>query len=467
MMRSERLRSRFWGLVLATALAGSVAAQPRIVRLNVTAFDGHGQPAADLTRADFQIQDAGKDQPLVFFDAIRPAPGTVSHCTLILFDLLNADITNRTFAADEIVKSLQARESSDFLYFYLLTPDLKIQTVHGLPAGAADIRPAGKPWTKNIRLEMSEALKNANQLRQGGLTDDERVRRTFAALNTIISSLALLPGPKNVVWISRGVPISLRVASGGDALDYKPMLRELAKVCTREKVTVFTVNPSTSAVPSTGELASVETLQTIAKLTGGRLYTANSTGKAVAQATDGWRGEYSLGYLPSDESWDGQFHKLKVSTGRKGIELLAPEGYYADRPDPTEAMRVALQNAVSSPFDSPEIGLRATAAKGNVNGLQDLEIRVNYEDALVLPKDGKYATDLVLAIVDYGALGPKSISPPDVMHVSMNEQQNAAAKKDGILLTREHAVGGGIERMRLIVYDPATHLWGAAMVAVK
>ena len=463
MKQNERLRSRFWGLVLATALAGSVAAQPRIVRLNVTAFDGHGKPVADLTKADFQVQDNGKEQPLVFFNRIRPVAGTVSHATLILFDLLNSDITNGTFAADEIVKSLQGRESSDFLYFYLLTPDLKIQSVHGLPARVADIGPADKPWTKNIRTVLSDALNNANQLRQGGLTDDDRVRRTFAALTTIISSLALLPGPKSVVWISRGVPISVRPASGGDAIDYKPMLRELAKVCTREKVTVFTANPSTSTAPS----ASVETLRTIASLTGGRLYTANSIGKAVAQATDGWRGEYSLGYLPADESWDGKLHKLKVSTGRKGIELLAPESYYADRPDPTEAMRVALQNAVSSPFDSPEIRLRAMAAKGKVNGLQNLEIRVNYEDALVLSKDGKYSADLVLAIVDYGALGPKSISQPDVMHLTMNEQQRAEAMKDGILLTKEHALGQGIERMRLIVYDPATHLWGATMAAVK
>jgi VWFA-related protein len=463
MKQNERLRSRFWGLVLATALAGSVAAQPRIVRLNVTAFDGHGQPVTDLTKADFQVQDAGKEQPLVFFHPIRQAPGTISHSTLILFDLLNSDSTNRTLAADEIVKSLQARESSDFLYFYLLTPDLKIQTVHGLPAAAADIRPADKPWTKNIRPLLSDALKNADQLRQAGLTDDDRVRRTFAALTTIISSLALLPGPKNVVWISRGVPVSVRPASGGNAIDYKPMLRELAKVCTREKVTVFPVNPSSSAAPPAG----VETLQTLASLTGGRLYTANSIGKAVAQATDGWRGEYSLGYLPGDENWDGKLHKLKVSTGRKGIELLAPESYFADRPDPTEAMRVALQNAVASPFDSPEVRLRATAAKGKVNGLQDLEIRVNYEDALVLPKDGKYTADLVLAIVDYGSLGPKSISPPDLMHVSMNEQQHATAMKEGILLSREHAVGAGIERMRLIVYDPATHLWGATMIAVK
>ena len=272
MKQNERLRSRFWGVVLATALAGSVAAQPRIVRLNVTAFDGHGKPVADLTKADFQVQDNGKEQPLVFFDAHPAGAGTISHATLILFDLLNADITNGTFAADEIVKSLQGRESSDFLYFYLLTPDLKIQTVHGLPAGRPISVPRISHGPKISGTVLSDALKNANQLRQGGLTDDERVRRTFAALTTIISSLALLPGPKSVVWISRGVPISLRPAGGGDAIDYKPMLRELAKICTREKVTVFTVNPSTSTVPSTSELASVETLRTIASLTGGRLY---------------------------------------------------------------------------------------------------------------------------------------------------------------------------------------------------
>jgi VWFA-related protein len=459
--------TKFAQFALAAVLAASASAQPKMVRLNVTAFDSHGQPAGDLTKADFQIQDAGKDQPLAFFHANGNVPGTVSHSTLILFDLLNADITNRTFAADEIVRSLQGRESSELLSFYLLTPDLKLQTVHSLPVSASDIRPADKPWTKDIKAMLADALKNANQLRQGGLTEDERVRRTLGALTTVVSSMATLPGQKNVVWISRGVPVSLRVAGGGDQIDYKPMLRELAKVCVKQRVTVYAVSPSASAVPSQSELASVDTLQTLANLTGGRLYTANGIGKAVTQSADGWRGSYTLAYVPSAESWDGKLHKLKIASTRRGIDLLSPDSYYADRPDTTESMRNALQGAVSSPFDSPEIRLRVTVEKTKIPGMFNLQIRANYDDALVTEKDGRYVTDLVFTILDYSVQGPKSVTSPNIMNISMNQQQSNAAQKDGILLTQDHAVEASIERMRIIVYDPATGQIGSTMVPVK
>ena len=101
-----------------------------MVRLNVAAFDGRGQPAGDLGMADFQIQNAGTEQAPAFFHVNKSAPGAASHATLVLFDLLNAGITNRTFSTDEIVRSLQGRETSDFLYFYLPTPDIKLQPVH-------------------------------------------------------------------------------------------------------------------------------------------------------------------------------------------------------------------------------------------------------------------------------------------------------------------------------------------------
>lgn len=452
---------KFAGFALAAMLAGAAGGQPQMVRLNVAAFDGRGQPVTDLTKADLQIQDAGKEQPIAFFHPGTRAAGAISHATVVLFDLLNADITNRNFSTDEIVKSLQGRETSDFLYFYLLTADIKLQAVHALPNSAADIRPSDTPWTRNIRALLDEALKNANRLRQGGLTEDDRERRTYDVLSQVVSTLAMIPGRKNIVWISRGVPIELRLASGGEAIDYKPLLRKFAEACVRAKVAVYTVNPSTSAVPSQGDLASVETLQQIANLTGGRLYTSNSIGRAVTQAADEWRGDYTIGYLASADNWDGKLHKVKVSTGRRGLDMMFPDAYTAERPDAAAAMRGALQAAVSSPFDSPEMRLKVTAAKGHI------QIRVDYADALVTEKDGRFTADLVLTIVDYNAKGPKAIAPPAAMSVSMNAQQSVAAMKDGILLTQDRPVGDGIERMRIIVYDPATGLVGSAMVAVQ
>lgn len=449
-------------LALAVWFIGAAAAQQPMIRLNVAAFDGRGQPVSDLGRADLQIQDAGREQALAFFHVSHPGPGAISHATLVLFDLLNADMTNRTFSTDEIVHSLQGRETSDFLYLYLLTPDIKLQPVHALPNSPADLKAGDPPWTRNIRTLLDDALKNANRLRQGGLVEDDRVRRTYEALTTVVSTLALIPGHKNVVWVSRGIPIALRVVSGGDEINYRPLLRKFADACERAGVSIIPVNPSTSAVPSESELSSVETLQQLANLTGGRLYTANSIGKAVTQAADAWRGTYTLAYLPAADNWDGKLHKLKVSAARRGLDLLYRDAYYADRLDATERVRAALQLAVSSPFDFPEMRLEVTAVKGKA-----LEIRVNPEDVFLAAKDGRFTANLALAIVDYTAKGPKSISPPAAMNVSMSQQQHDAALLSGILLTQDHPAAEGVERLRVIVYDQATGLAGSRTIGLK
>lgn len=458
--------TKFAGLAVAALLAGGAAAQAPMVRMNVTAFDGKGQPVGDLTAADLQIQDGGKEQAPVFFHAGPRKAGAVSHATLVLFDLLNADMTNRGFSTDEIVKGLQGRETSDLLYFYLLTPDIKLQAVRALPNSPSDVRPGEAPWTKNIRTLLDGALKNANKLRTSGLNEDDRVRRTYEVLAQVVSTMAMIPGRKNIVWISRGIPISIRLASGGEEIDYRPLVRKFTEACALAKVSVYTVNPSASAVPSATDLASVETMQQISNLTGGRLFSSNSIGKAVGQAADEWRGDYTIAYVPPADSWDGKLHKVKVSSSRKGMDLLYPEGYYADKPDAGTMMRAALQAAVSSPFDSPEVRLQVTPQKGKAAGTVQLQIRVDDGDVLVTAKDGRYKADLVVTVVDYTAKGPKAIAPPAGMNVSMTEEQHAAAVKDGILLTQERPVGEGIERMRVIVYDPATNLAGSATVSV-
>jgi VWFA-related protein len=451
----------FAKFLLCALLAGAAAGQTPTVRMHIAAFDNKGQPVGDLTAADIQIQDAGKDQAVSFFRPAARATGGVSHATLVLFDLMNADATNRGFSTDEIVKALQTRETSDLLYFYLLTPDIKLQAVHPLPNSPADVHSGEAPWTKKIRPLLEDALKAANRLRQSGLTEDDRVRRTYEALAQVVSTLAMMPGQKNIVWISRGIPISLRLASGGEAIDYKPLIRKFTAACTQAKVAVYTVNPSTSAVPSEGDLASVETLQQISNLTGGRLFTSNSIGKAVTQAADEWRGDYTLAYAPPPENWDGKLHKVKITAGRRGTDLLYPDAYYADKPDATAATRATLQAAISSPFDSPEIRLRATEPKP-----AHFEIRVDYGDVLVKGMAGVYAADLVLTVVDYTAKGPKAIAPPAGIKVNMTEEQRAAALKDGILLTQERPAAEGIERMRFILYDPATGLVGSTTLAV-
>ena len=140
------------GLALALALLqGDESSQDsRLVDLNVIALDNHGQPVADLTRDDFQIADAGKQQTIALFrhnntkPVQAPALGPnefanrganeVRRTTVILFDLLNEGFATRGVASNQIVKELGSMDNADGLYLYLLTVDARVVPVTALPA---------------------------------------------------------------------------------------------------------------------------------------------------------------------------------------------------------------------------------------------------------------------------------------------------------------------------------------------
>jgi VWFA-related protein len=454
--------NRLPALFLATAIG--LAAAPRMVNFTAIAIDSHGQPVPDLTKADFSVQDSGKDQPIAWFHPNAPkSNGQISHATLVIFDLLDTDMTERGFAADEIVKALQGRESSQLLYLYLLSPDSKLLAVHPLPDSVSDLLPRATPWTRDIRTLLDNAMKSANRLRLSGITEDQRIKMVYETLQSAVNTMAIIRGQKSIVWISHGMPIELRVAGGGDQIDFRPLARTLGDAARLANVAMHAVDPSSSAVPSASQLGSVETLQLISNLGGGKVFTGNSIGKAIAQATQDWRASYTIGYIPPAENWDGKLHKLKLSTSRKGIELIYPTLYYADSQDRNaERVRAALQTAVSSPFESNEMGLRASSEHGK------FEIHVNYRDAMVIAEEDHFVAELVVTFVDYSPKGPPiGVGAIGGIKIKMTAAQNEAAKKEGIAISQDHPPVSGTDKVRVIVYDPLANLLGSVKIPAQ
>src|ERR1035438_8409677 len=108
-----------------------------LVNLNVVALDAKGQSVLDLTQADFRVWDNGKPQTLASFRRrdSRPSPSLalgprqfsnrsgsgLPHATVILFDQLNMQFTDRGYVFNQLAHALQQFEAGDNLYLYLIT----------------------------------------------------------------------------------------------------------------------------------------------------------------------------------------------------------------------------------------------------------------------------------------------------------------------------------------------------------
>src|SRR5258708_22148211 len=151
------------------------------IRLSGRALNG-SEPVPDLKAADFQVSDQGKPQRIVFFrgkaNAAAPAPhefsnraGAPPHSTVILFDLLNENQSDRQKVSRMVGRSLQQLESGDALYFYLLTLEGNLSPIHAIGGKSGD----DSTWTREIEKTLDKGMKAANHARPAQMNDRELV----------------------------------------------------------------------------------------------------------------------------------------------------------------------------------------------------------------------------------------------------------------------------------------------------
>src|SRR5260370_5609632 len=171
---------------------GQSQAAPPLVNLSVVAKDAHGLPVTDLTRDDFQVFEGSKAQRLVSFrrnDAIvkrlmRAEPNEYSNrtgapmarVTVILFDLLNTRFEDRATMMSQLGPALQHLEASETLFFYILTMNGTLYSVHGLPDGDREkVNTGARPWTEDIKALLDDASRELFRLQPVGIDVDTRV----------------------------------------------------------------------------------------------------------------------------------------------------------------------------------------------------------------------------------------------------------------------------------------------------
>ena len=163
-------------------------------------------------------------------------------------------------------------------------------------------------------------------------------------IKDLAMALRYVPGQKNIVLLSSGVPYSLiygiqapygdvRYGSFGNSLlkeRYDDMLHELtASNCL---IYALDTEETGASIKKDTRTMGVFTLQKMTSATGGRYFgNINHYQEHIDKIQSLTGCYYVLGYY-IDEKWDGGFHEIKVEVVRPGCKVYAQRGYYNPKP---------------------------------------------------------------------------------------------------------------------------------------
>jgi VWFA-related protein len=328
----DRGHAWLWaGLLLVTVgftVHAQTGANQRPVRLNLVAMDSAGQPVPDLAASELAVSDNGSPQQLV---TLRLRQGDKPRPVVVLFDLLNAGESSRGAVWNALKAPLARVQSTGPLYLYLLAPDGSLYPVHGLPAAPVSQAEADAAWVKDAGPLLDAAMQKVTQLKPlafravSPTSLQERFKATYTALEDMRVRMAALRGPKELLWISYGIPSTIHFVDRTWFYG-APFLQQLGDRFVRTETTVYTADPG---IDLERGILDRDSLDILTAATGGRAFSTVDLNRAIAKIQADARASYSVEYQPPANNWDGKYHKLRITVARKGVRLQTEPGYYA------------------------------------------------------------------------------------------------------------------------------------------
>src|ERR1700690_2462150 len=498
-----------------------IRSSTRLVKLSVVVHDKHGNPITGLSKDDFVILDKKKAQRVQIFLAHATEPrgrsdeplpsdtysnrmadqSTPSSATVILLDGLNTRFSDLAYARSQIVKFLKQIQPQDRVALYTLGTDLTL--VHDFTSDATSLLaalqnyetvisplrndPAARgttgvdapPEPLRVRLGTPDANMLDPFLRSisGAEKDYETVDtigRTIMALKEIGNHVALLPGRKNLIWVSGSfVPASgmedVELNTPDGAMLFTAGVDNMANALNNASLVVYPVDARGlfSHPANNGEF---EAMDVIAQRTGGRaFYNTNDILGAIRKAIDDSLVSYELGYYPDLPKWDGRFHKIEVKVNRPGASVRTREGYFAlSNPKITpQVHKFLFDGAMTNLLESDGIGITVHVKKPPPDaGDRHLSISLvlNSGDLSVESKDGKWTGGLDTMLVQLDVRGVVLGATDDAIEFHLTPEKYKQMAEYGLSYKEDSAIMPGASEVRVVVRDASSGKVGAVKV---
>jgi VWFA-related protein len=332
----------------------------------VVAEDSKDRPVTDLQRADFQIEDDRKPQPITLFSAdrgTRPAPVMASNpsadqsagshqsagtyqsassaeapagYSLLLLDWLNTKYTDRLFAQEQVLKLLKNFQPRQRVAIYLLAREPRL--LHDFTPDMDELRQAvedagvGFPDTQDDPPGRFDARYSGRG--GGGNTEEQifywqhRILDTLHTLEAVADHLAHVPGRKSLIWLSPGFPITLdgNVVKGArpDELNFIQNIERALARLNKADIAVYTVDACGLSLTCRSYGDSLDELPS---RTGGTVFASrNDLDEGMLLALEDMRVSYTLAFHVPEGAALG-IHEIRVRVNRPGVKLRYRESY--------------------------------------------------------------------------------------------------------------------------------------------
>jgi len=341
----------------------------RLVVLDVVVTDKAGKPVDGLTAKDFQVFEDGKQQRIrsleapsahalpaasvaegvsAVFDPAQPASFGRSPVNVLVLDQLNTHFADSSFARRCLHDYLASQPA-------LLAEPTTLLSVYDnqfkLLQGFTRDRDALQRALAAAPPEYAWKLEVNGKAEYGPV---ERLDQSLRALEDIAQSYARIPGRKNLIWVGGGFPtLDPTTIDRGDAQEVKDTLQHVTDVLLDTRVTLYAVDPSSSAAGMTeitdssqlefAEMAgdalsgnfdpfgATDDFDRLGPVTGGRVVRGkNDIAQQIASSVDLGGSFYTIAYTPSSASETAaQYRKIRVVCLRPGLTATTRGGYYS------------------------------------------------------------------------------------------------------------------------------------------
>ncbi|HET6976714.1 MAG TPA: VWA domain-containing protein [Pyrinomonadaceae bacterium] len=300
---------------------------------------------------------------------------------------------------------------------------------------------------------------------------------TMKVLRFVLDAMGELPGRKSMVVFSDSMPLEnqevtldLDAPPAGvdtDQLNYRFALRKVAEKAIRSSVVIYSVD--TQGLQYTGMTAADSPNGTFRDITNQinstmasrsrLLITRREGGEMISRQTGGFQirnsnsfeldriledqsGYYLIGYRPTDETFNRQFHHIKAKVKRSGMTLRTRFGFFGVSEEEAKKNQRSVRDltnlALMSPFGKQDINLDITSFFANdktAGSVIRSFVYLDADDMTFNSVNGKREGSLDLHGVIFGDNGVVVEQLKRGASLSLTEEDYEQAKRHGLNIT--------------------------------